>query len=469
MTRPIPTQSTSADLRWQRLADAALVGEEPSSEANFIRDYPGESRATRAEREFMGALRRRGAERLDSADVDADEELVKHAVRSFLAAPEVDPAARMPSPTPIGRGRRPLMIGGVAMGSLAAAASWLLLSTPAGERGEGGEDRLIASWSERAASARDVQSTQPPVQPPIEPPAESTLALTLLGGTLIQDGRSIEHQEGTDVALADGSLVLRPGACIGLRDRFRACGGTTGTTTTAVTIRGRGIELDRGTVRVELARPEVGVVWVEVAGVALLGDAPGVVVIHREVETWNLSAEEGPVHLRVGGASEVLAAGESLGGRAGLADPTDAHGDDPSEVPKADPGARVRPSSDPRALLGEAQTKRGAGEYRAAAGAYRRLIREHGGTSLARTAQVALGQLYLGPLDRPAKALRAFDAYLRSAPGGAMAEEALHGKISALRSLRRSSAADQASADFLRRFPRSGYAAGIRRALDTPR
>ncbi len=307
--------------------------------------------------------------------------------------------------------------------------------------------------------------------------------MMLLRGPGIRSGRTLDEDE--PLALGGAPLELGVGACVGIPGMLRACASSDPASSAApaefasaaeLTLGGSALTLDRGRleVAIEAPAPEVGVVWVRVAGVALLGDSPGVLTITREESSWELRAEEGPLHLEVDGEPRTLAPGEvlSAGSQRGserLDENNSA--DDPEEL-QDPPGEsttdpeRRRPTSDPRELLSQAQRLRGSGDFRGAARAYRRLIRDHRDTSLAVTAQASLGQLYLGPLKSPSRALRAFRAYLRAAPRGAMAEEALRGEIDALRSLGQDKAARRSSSDFLRRFPRSGHAEGIRRDLE---
>ncbi|MCA9661895.1 MAG: hypothetical protein KC486_26380, partial [Myxococcales bacterium] len=368
------------------------------------------------------------------------------------------PAAERPRWRPL------LLIGGGLTTAIAAAASWLLLVAPG-----------VDVQEDSSHEAPKIAAAE------VEAPTENTpKGLALLRGDATRGARPLAPGD----ALGEGPLALRPEACVGVADLLDACSREAA----EVTIRGAAVVLHEGALAVESAGPSATTVWVEVAGAVLLSDGPSAYVITVESERWALTVERGEVRVRLDDARELLIrAGERLDGPPsdlsvdtyegiGAGSETDASADagtDTTGEMQADAGATrrdsvARPSSDPRKLLADAQALRGAGDYRGAASAYRRLIREHGDTSIARTAQVSLGQLYLGPLGAPARAQRAFDAYLRGAPSGAMAEEALHGKIEALRRQKKDSAADKASAEFLRRFPKSSYAAGIRRQLDRP-
>ncbi|MCB9701125.1 MAG: hypothetical protein H6711_04495 [Myxococcales bacterium] len=352
---------------------------------------------------------------------------------------------------------RPLVLfGGGLATALAAAASWLLLVGPRAELAPPEEAPRVAvaegdAEVERAAGSEGLRLLR-------------GAATAGEGGTPLAAGARLE---------AGSSLALADGACVGVTALFEGCARGPA----SLRIRGAAIAVEGGALAFEASAPAASIVWVEVAGAVIRSDAPGAFALVVEVDHWELRAERGEVLVRLEGEGEAerrLGAGEVL--RIPPATPEDedaadeageGEGEGDAGASTGDAaigvGSRARPAGDPRALLAEAQALRGAADYRGAARVYRRLIREEGGrTSLARTAQVALGQLYLGPLGDPARALRAFDAYLRGAAEGAMAEEALYGKIEALRRLGREEAAAEASAEFLRRFPRSSYAAKLR-------
>ncbi|MEE9383922.1 MAG: hypothetical protein V3V08_10965 [Nannocystaceae bacterium] len=114
--------------------------------------------------------------------------------------------------------------------------------------------------------------------------------------------------------------------------------------------------------------------------------------------------------------------------------------------------------------LAQARELRAAGRYRAAARVYERLTKAHRDVPLARATLVSLGQLYMGPLQAPSKALRAFDRYL-SESGGVLAEEARYGRIEVLGTLGRKAAERRAMEEFLDEHPSSSYAARVRHRL----
>lgn len=105
------------------------------------------------------------------------------------------------------------------------------------------------------------------------------------------------------------------------------------------------------------------------------------------------------------------------------------------------------------------------GERRAALEAYRRLLAEHPASPEAHTVAVTVAQLEL-ELGSAARALRGFERYLASP--GALAPEALAGKVAALTALGRSSEARNAARAYLERYPKGTHAESMRR-LSQPR
>jgi hypothetical protein len=452
---PEAIDDTPEDRRWRRLVDASLGGDPLSPEdAAFLAVHRGDGTATQRERELLDALRGGEPEATEAA---ADDALVAAAVDRFLA----DRAAAGASRPAVGR-RSALVIGlGVAF---AAAAAWLLLIRPLGHVPEDTSSPLAAS-AEATPDAKDSRAEPTPAPQdslaarspaPVDAaerapvPKDIPVELRLLGG----DASAGRAPLALHQPLADGPLRLGDAACVGAADLVTACAEGEAELRT----RGAVLAVERGRVRVEVAPAAVGIVWIEVAGVAIVSDEPGAVLIVAEPRRWQVTAQRGAHRLRQGGVERSLAEGETADSLEQAV---------PADGGRAKQGTAVkpRPASDPGQLIDEAHALRGAGNYRAAARIYRRLLREHGDTSLARTAQVALGQLSLGPLGDPRGALSAFDAYLRDAPQGALAEEALHGRVEALHRLGREQDAAQAGAEFLRRFPRSRYAQDVRQRL----
>jgi hypothetical protein len=104
-------------------------------------------------------------------------------------------------------------------------------------------------------------------------------------------------------------------------------------------------------------------------------------------------------------------------------------------------------------LLRQARQAVRAGQFRAAAMLYERLVKSRAGSDEAQTALVLLGQLRLNQLQDPQGALSAFDSYLKR--GGSNEVEARVARIEALRALHRPADELRAIEDFLRDHPRS--------------
>lgn len=115
-------------------------------------------------------------------------------------------------------------------------------------------------------------------------------------------------------------------------------------------------------------------------------------------------------------------------------------------VSSAEPLAKPTPS----ALLKAARSEMAAGSPRSALNLYEKLRAAHPASVEANTVLPTMGKLELD-LGQPQRALRFFDAYLTN--GGALAPEALAGKIRALRALRRSAAERAAIQQYLVRYP----------------
>jgi TolA-binding protein len=104
-------------------------------------------------------------------------------------------------------------------------------------------------------------------------------------------------------------------------------------------------------------------------------------------------------------------------------------------------------------LLKQARQYRKARRFERAADSYERLIRSFPGSGAATSSLVALGQMELGSMGRAASALSHFEAYLKVAPGGVLAEEARAGRVRAQARLGRSRALIRAATEYLREHP----------------
>jgi hypothetical protein len=140
---------------------------------------------------------------------------------------------------------------------------------------------------------------------------------------------------------------------------------------------------------------------------------------------------------------------------------------DLARLPESGPApASQRPgpvaAAAPEPYYRRAEAARRAGRSAEAAQAYRELCRLFPGTAAAANASVALGDVYLGPLGRPAAALRSYDEALAGRPAGAVREEALAGRARALRALSRTRPARDAAGAYLRQYPQGIHAQEMR-------
>ncbi|MBW2276625.1 MAG: PEGA domain-containing protein, partial [Deltaproteobacteria bacterium] len=124
----------------------------------------------------------------------------------------------------------------------------------------------------------------------------------------------------------------------------------------------------------------------------------------------------------------------------------------------AKPNDGTRPTAGretPSEVLSRAQALRKKRDWTGAARAYKQLVQEYPASGQARTARVSLGVIQLQHLRQPRNALRNFDAYLSSAPRGALAPEAIFGRASAFRAQGRTDLEAAALIDLVARFPGS--------------
>lgn len=202
---------------------------------------------------------------------------------------------------------------------------------------------------------------------------------------------------------------------------------------------GHAAEVEAGTVSVQaMQAPDVGRVWALLRGEppaasSVAGDRPAVAPHHQTVDSKvDAVAPDGA---------------PPPGGKTPVA---------PHPQPPRGPSAEH--------MLKSALAKLDAGDERAAAAAYRRLIGAHPRTPQARTARISLGELYLHQLGDPKRAEIQFRLYLRRG-GGPLALQARYGRIQALSRLGRDGDESEAIREFLRRHPKSGYVNGLRRRL----
>jgi ferric-dicitrate binding protein FerR (iron transport regulator) len=132
----------------------------------------------------------------------------------------------------------------------------------------------------------------------------------------------------------------------------------------------------------------------------------------------------------------------------------------PSSAPKAGEvgGAPAAPSD----MLGYARSLRASGDFRRAADVYRSIHAANPQSPSGRAALVSLGELLLSLHDTQG-ALSAFDAYLVG--GGALTQEALFGRVRALRTLKRPVEERAAIARFLAAYPNAPQSRVLRSRL----
>lgn len=104
-------------------------------------------------------------------------------------------------------------------------------------------------------------------------------------------------------------------------------------------------------------------------------------------------------------------------------------------------------------LVQRAQQLRGEHEYAQACDVYREIIDRFPGSPASANARVALGQIELGAMGRPATAIRYFEEYLEIAPGGVLAEDARLGQVRAWVTLGDRGEILAAGDEFLERHP----------------
>lgn len=126
---------------------------------------------------------------------------------------------------------------------------------------------------------------------------------------------------------------------------------------------------------------------------------------------------------------------------------------------------RQEPPPEAAALaFARANELRKSGRLPAAILAYQELQRRHPGSPEAQLSHLLLGRLHL-QRGEPSPARTQFSAYLRSSPGGSLAEEALHGLATACRASGRTAEERATWQQLLQRYPRSLYAGRARSRL----
>jgi TolA-binding protein len=121
----------------------------------------------------------------------------------------------------------------------------------------------------------------------------------------------------------------------------------------------------------------------------------------------------------------------------------------------------VADSSKPGELFSKANAARRSGDITQAAKLYLQLQTQYPKAAETALSAVMLARIELGR-GAANSALKQFDQYLRIAPGGSLAQEALQGRAQALGQLGRKDEQDAAYRELLRRFPDSVYAPAAR-------
>ncbi len=137
-------------------------------------------------------------------------------------------------------------------------------------------------------------------------------------------------------------------------------------------------------------------------------------------------------------------------------------GDEPRlALRAAEPAPADPPGLD--GLVLRAQGLRAEHEYSRACDVYREVIDRFPVSRASANARVALGQIELGAMDRPAVAIAYFDEYLEITPDGVLAEDARLGQVRAWAALDDPEEILAAGDEFLARHPRGISAAEVLR------
>ena len=128
----------------------------------------------------------------------------------------------------------------------------------------------------------------------------------------------------------------------------------------------------------------------------------------------------------------------------------------------------VADSAKPGELFSKANAARRRGDINQAAKLYLQLQTQYPQAAETALSAVMLARIELGR-GAANSALKQFDRYLRIAPGGSLAQEALQGRAQALGQLGRKDDQDAAYRELLRRFPDSVYAPAARDHLGVSR
>lgn len=193
-------------------------------------------------------------------------------------------------------------------------------------------------------------------------------------------------------------------------------------------------------------------VWLAAAAVLLVAAASGAFI-------WRLRTEPRVSNAPITAAPAVLPQPVALAPAA----PTPLLAAEPDEAPRAAPRP-VEKSVSAADLFSSANAARRRGDAAGAIALYGRLQSEYSSSDEALLSHVLAARVRLGRGEY-AQAIRQFDRYLDRAPGGSLAEEALHGKASAFQQLGNTAQEQAVWRELLRRFPSSVYAVKARERL----
>lgn len=130
----------------------------------------------------------------------------------------------------------------------------------------------------------------------------------------------------------------------------------------------------------------------------------------------------------------------------------------PREAPKTTP-----PGPSSAEMLERARQLRRRGDFAEALEWYKKLLRRYPKSAEASVALLSQAELQLSQLGQPRAALQSFERYSKT--GGPLLQEALYGRIRALRAVGRNREARVAALDFIRRYPASPQAQSLKETL----
>jgi TolA-binding protein len=139
---------------------------------------------------------------------------------------------------------------------------------------------------------------------------------------------------------------------------------------------------------------------------------------------------------------------------------------------EADDGSPKRLAASMDVLIQDAQSCLLARDWKCAASRYREVLKAYSRRPESSAVLISLAKIELRRLDMPKKALARYKAYLRQAPTGPLAEEALLGAADAYRRLGLEEQEEETLRRFVEKFPKSSLSGKARTRLkqlsDTP-